>query len=404
VYRWLSNLYVYQGTTDAAVGAASDANGEDAGGARNGHERREGAGGGGGGEAAHQDALCEDAVFQGNADLAWGQGGCGGGGGVRGGGVGSSAGRELVIDTWGVDDVEERSIEDKIEELGVRGMDGMVAAVDSMASLVKGSSLNLGANLPGALSSIGGAVGRGKAGRGAGAGGAPAGGAVVSWPSPLGSQGAECAPATTLATASPTPTAAGVADGAGAAGVSAAEPLVVKPAKGKSKASKSAKKAVAPAPPDASEDAELGSELAPPAPNSGAQQRACCLQCGRSDSGGFGDSVEAAARRGAEADELRAEVAQVKSELVDAKGQLAAAAAREKQLLATNQRLQEEVCFQPEVLGWWVVWVCVLGSGSREGLGCGVNGGLWVEGAAAQHSSLSMFDEYTACVCARVRA
>ena len=31
------------------------------------------------------------------------------------------------------------SIEDKIEELGVRGMDGMVAAVDSVASLVKGS-------------------------------------------------------------------------------------------------------------------------------------------------------------------------------------------------------------------------------------------------------------------------
>jgi hypothetical protein len=35
-------------------------------------------------------------------------------------------------------DAGEKTIEDKIEELGVRGMDGMVAAVDSMASLVKG--------------------------------------------------------------------------------------------------------------------------------------------------------------------------------------------------------------------------------------------------------------------------
>jgi hypothetical protein len=44
-----------------------------------------------------------------------------------------------VIESWGGDDGGEMSIEDKIEELGVRGMDGMVAAVDSVASLVKGS-------------------------------------------------------------------------------------------------------------------------------------------------------------------------------------------------------------------------------------------------------------------------
>lgn len=351
---WLSNSCVFQCATDAAV-TVSDAHGEDAGGTRDGDERQAGAAAGvsGGGEAAHQDANGEDAVFQGNADLTWAPGGGGGGVGVRGGGVGGSAGRELVIDTWGVDDGGERSIEDKIEELGVRGMDGMVAAVDSMASLVKGSSLNLGANLPGALSSIGGAVGRGKGGRGAGAGGASADGAVVSWPSPLDSQAADGAPATTLATASPTQTAARVADVAGAAGASAAEPLVVKPAKGKSKASKGAKRTVAPAP-DTAEDAEHGSDVVPAVPAVAAQQHAGCLQCGRSDSGGFVDSVEAAARRGAEADELRAEVEQVKSELVDAKGLLAAAGAREKQLLATNQRLQEEVCFRREASGCWV--------------------------------------------------
>jgi hypothetical protein len=291
-------------------------------------------------EGGNEDAQGSEGVYQGAVGVenpAGGGGSCGAGA-IRGG-AGHSAGRELVIDTWGVDDAGEMSIEDKIEELGVRGMDGMVAAVDSIkASLVKGSSLNLPGAL--ALSSIGGAVGRGRGGTVGTA--ASANGGTVSWPSPLEAQAAQFAPAT-LASGAAAP-AGGVDAGVGGGGAGDAAPLVVKPVKGKSKVAKSAKKAAASVPSvpiGASGQIEGGSgaALSPrqrstsspapaPAASAGAPKddAGACQHCGRAgeadgDAGdGGGDSSGAQQellKRSNEVEDLRWELANVKSELAD---------------------------------------------------------------------------------------